>query len=199
MTWPTMTKTVSTRLQSYRKAITRVRQSRQRRSTRNAACWRALCGLHLSHWERSLRRRQQNETGEFNLTFANFNEEFNSFPFLLGAANLGGKKLHTDASCLLPALFKDFEKVPFVVAYEAFFAKMQKRAHGRTIGLVFPRKGIPKGLVIHNKSAERLGYEGLQAIYLGRERSLYVRTFRGVLEALDRGGHGQAADSLREE
>jgi hypothetical protein len=152
--------------------------------------------LKCSKLERELRRRQEQESGEYRLAFRQFHDEFPTFPILLGASTLGGVKLHLDASALLPNLFKAFMAAPFVDAYDEFYERVESLADGRAVGLVFPRKGFSQGLVIHNEGLEAVAYHGLTLLYANgshkknQQHQLFVRPFQTLIEAIHRDGHG---------
>jgi hypothetical protein len=118
-------------------------------------------------------------TGTGRLTLDLFDEFVPNFPLLMGCAPLSKvDKLHADNRCTLPALFRRFEEAPFVRAYQDFLYQEEHRAGGRALGLLFHRKGIPHGLVIHNdvglKGYQRTGtrfvYEGTGDAHLVVER-----------------------------
>jgi hypothetical protein len=157
-----------------------------------------LKALNLGKVAGALWRRSKQETGHATLSFEQFNQEFPSSPLLLGASTLDGAKLHTDARVMLPALFKRFDAAPFVTAFEEFYEREEGRAQGRTLGLVFPRKGLRQGLIIHGEGLEAVFCHGLSLVYVGgtrrRPHSLYVRPFQALVEAVYNKGHGWRPD-----
>ncbi|MCI0420757.1 MAG: hypothetical protein L0312_16275 [Acidobacteria bacterium] len=150
--------------------------------------------LHLSKQETTLRTDWEKQTGSANLTFAAFNEQYPSFPVVLGASLLDGCKLHTDPRAFIPSLFKDFQRAPFVTAYDEFYESNRDRADGRALGLVFRRKGILHGMVIHSEGMEGVWHRGLVWVYHGGTRTtpfrLYVRPFQVMLEGIWSQGRG---------
>lgn len=156
--------------------------------------------FHLERVERQLRKRDSREGGAGDLKFRYFCDEYRSFPILLGADPLRGITLHTDSRAFLPALFKNFDKTPFVMAYEEFFEDVADAADSRAVGLVFPRKGIRHGLVIHNgDDLDRAVFHGMVMTYHGgtkkARRNLYVQPFQTLVEALHKEGHGWRPES----
>lgn len=149
--------------------------------------------------EPHLRKRDEREGGAGNLRFSLFCDEYRTFPILLGADPLRGTLIHTDPRCFLPQLFKNFDKTPFVTAYELFFERVADRVDGRAVGLVFPRKGIRRGLVIHNgDDLDRRVFRGTVMTYHGggkkEQLRLYVQPFQTMIEALYAEGHGWRPD-----
>lgn len=153
--------------------------------------------LKLPKLDRELRQRWELETSQNRLTFQAFNDAFPSFPVLLGTTKLD--RVHLDARAMLPSLMRNFELAPFVAPYELFYEQNQERAdkEGRLIGLIFPRKGIPSGLIIYTSDdleAIPFAQKELFLSYLsgkGKDRRyLIVRSFGKVLEAIHNYGHG---------
>lgn len=155
--------------------------------------------FHIERVERHLRKRDSLAGGNGDLKFSLFCDEYRSFPILLSANPLNGVTLHTDPRAFLPALFKSFDKTPFVMAYEELFEDIADKADGRAVGLVFPRKGIRYGLVIHNgDDLDRRVFRGMVMTYYGgtkkRKFNLYVQPFQNLIEALHNEGHGWRPD-----
>lgn len=143
---------------------------------------------------RSLRQKWTAETNIDRLTFRAFNQEFPTFPLLLGTDPLNGVKLHLDRTAMIPSLFKKFSRTPFVKAYEAFYEQVADRANDRAIGLVFPRKGIRHGLIIYSGDFELEIPHSLLWTYVGGTKKktfrVYVRPFQQLAEAIHAKGHG---------
>lgn len=153
-------------------------------------------GLNAARTAAELRRHEEAERGVPALTFRAFHARFPSFPLLLGTSRLDGGALHLDRRALLPALFREFTRAPFVTAYEAFYERHAERAGGRPVGLVFPRKGLRHGLVVYAGGLDDLpfGPRETALVYAGGPaaggRGLVVRSYQRLLEALrdsDRG------------
>lgn len=147
---------------------------------------------------RMLRQQYERRTGRYALLFREFNREYPSFPVLLGADRLPG--LHVDARTFLPALFRQFDQSPFALAYEAFYERAEGVADGRAIGLVVSRKGIPRGLIIHNGvDLPQRVFRGLCMVYQGGRGKattrLFVQPFQTLVAELHHGGHGWRPDS----
>lgn len=141
---------------------------------------------------RALRAEHRRRTGLAGLTFATFAMHHPGFPVRLAASRLDGVKLHTDPRAVLPALFRDFARVPFVVAYDAL---VEQRAgdDDRPLGLVFPRKGFRKGMIIHDGAGlDPAVSRGLVLTYQGRDprHRLFVQPYQTFLEGLYRKGRG---------
>lgn len=142
---------------------------------------------------RLLRRAREN--GSEWLTLSAFNEEFPSFPFLLGTNLLGGTKLHISAACFVPSLYHRTEKAPFVKPYRDFYAANKRHAHGRSIGLILRRKGMPRGIIVHDGGLA--GYEKpgmFAATYTGEEgtepQQLFIHSFERLVKAIHDQGDG---------
>lgn len=148
--------------------------------------------LGMADRSRALALRRERQTGERRLTFRDFCDEYRSFPLLLGADRLAGVSLHTDPRMFLPALFKSFHKCPFVAAYDAFAERARRLAGSRAVGLVFPRKGIPHGLVAHDgEDLPPRVFDGLVLVYRSRGgRRLFVQPYRNLLAGLYADGDG---------
>jgi len=57
-------------------------------------------------------------------------------------------KLHRDESCTLVSLLGNFRQARFVRAFEDFADRVPDYDN-RSIGLVFPRQGYQRGLILH--------------------------------------------------
>lgn len=156
-----------------------------------------MFGLNQRKVGSTLRKIEEARSGQADLTLRAFNEGFPTFPMLLGGSRLGSTALHLDPRAMLPALFKEFSQAPFLTYYEDFYEENADRANGRTLGLVFPRKGIRSGLVIYTADSVDeipLGKrEAFLAYCSGKRKDRYwliVRTFQKVIEAIHNAGHG---------
>jgi hypothetical protein len=152
-------------------------------------------GMHLhANVRRELYRQERDETTHERLTFHSFHERFPTFPFLLGCSRLRGVKLHLDKKAMIPSLFRQFNEAPFVAAYEQFYESMVARANGRSLGMVFPRKGIVRGLIIYSGDFDLDIPHSLLWTYTGGTKKslhrLYVRPFQQVVEAIHNKGAG---------
>ena len=91
----------------------------------------------------------------------------------------------------LPSLFQKFSKAPFVAAFEAHYERYAREADGRAIGLVFPRKGINRGLIVHNGvDLPEQVFHGTVLTYTGGKNNsdrLFVQPFQAVVKALKLG------------
>lgn len=148
-----------------------------------------VCNLNVTQVSRELCRWNEKETGTFALTFRAFHERFPSFPMYLGASRLGGVKLHTDPRTLLPSLYKSFTNAPFVEAFYEWRRLARPAADGRTIGLIVPRNGMPKGLIIHGPGLlESNSYRGVTMTWSdGEAEPLYLRSYADLILAICQG------------
>jgi hypothetical protein len=144
--------------------------------------------------KRALRDLYVKRTGRVPiLKFSIFNDEYPTFPVLLGARRID--KLQADPTAFLPALFRNFRQATFVTVYDAFFEANESRAAGKPIGLVFPRKGIPHGLIVHNAEAlDSVIHHGTVLVHHSgtaqHVHRVFVQPFQIFCEGLYRKGHG---------
>ncbi len=124
------------------------------------------------------------------LSFAALRGAYPTFPAFLASRAL--YKLHEDVAMTTPRLFKDFRGAPPYRAYAELVELVGPSTVGnQPIALVFPRKGVRGGLVIHDFQELRL--RGLVWTYHGDgtdRHSLYVQPYQTFLEGIHRGGHG---------
>lgn len=158
--------------------------------------------LKLQKHTSALRTRCAAVTGRPLLRFAEFHEEFPSFPIFFGAQSLKEKKLHEHDKMRLPDLFKTFWEAPFVAPYLEFRESVRRRAGGRAVGLVFHRSRVPGGLVVHDgQDLPERAYGGLALVYRPKHpdeilyedfkgRSMFVQPLSGIVSALFDKGHG---------
>ncbi len=156
---------------------------------------------------KDLRAAGRDMAGQPDLYFDCFNAMFPEFPFALGASTLRHLPLpyktrgeqtkttspdytvHRDYHSLEPMRYKAFEQVPFVVAYGKMSDRLQEVAVGRSVGLVFPRRGIIQGLMIHDDINHRYWTEGFAQVFKyrddgGTEFQLIVQRFSDVIKAI---------------
>ena len=143
--------------------------------------------------ERKLSKECENFCGDPLLRFDVFRSQYPTFPFLLSANRLRRMQLphidketpnnyqvHADPACFEPARYKQFERVPFVVA----FHELQEQVDDphQTIGVVFPRKGLRQGMVIHNDLSEQYWLNGSSWVYKAKDGSkLFVQPFEALI------------------
>lgn len=140
--------------------------------------------------------------GARKLSFAAFNEYFTEFPFFLGCHNLKslalpyGKKttgfdytVHADPDSFEPARFRKFSRVPFVIAYKHLFESLDS---SRRIAMIFPRRGLQRGMVIHNDESEKYWQHGLSWVYKFPETGnrLYVMPAAPFIDSIYAAGRG---------
>lgn len=139
-------------------------------------------------------------TGRPRLTLALFNELVPNFPVLMNYVSGGPlAKLHLSSAASLPSLFKKFQDAPFVKAYADDHDSALELANGRAIGLLFPRKGIVQGLIIHDGTGLDIFWQrGAIMCYHGGTREkptrLYVQAFGGLVEDIVAGENGWAPE-----
>lgn len=149
---------------------------------------------------RQLRQIEEAISGNPNLTFRAFGEAYPAFPLLLGASNLDGVAWHLNAKAMLPSLLKSFNQAPFIPAFEKFLEANPRSASWKLRALVFPRRGIRDGLIIHE--ADGLDTipvkDGTTAIFFRNPKSQYrpwvVRLFADALAAIYDNGKGWTPD-----
>jgi hypothetical protein len=145
--------------------------------------------------------RWSQEYGQHELRFAAFQEMFPTFPFVFGCHMLQGLAVpwstkptpityavHTDTHSVEAARYTKFDAVPFVVAYKELYEQLATFANGRSIALVFPRKGFLHGMVLHDDQSEQYWPQGLAEVYKftagGRDRRLYRMPFTALVAAI---------------
>lgn len=147
-----------------------------------------VANVNATNVSRKMMKWNQAETGQYALTFRAFHEYYPSFPLLLGASRLESK-LHLDPNAMLPALFKKFQKAPFMAEYLDLRRLKYGSEQGRTVGLIVPRKGMPKGLIIHGAGIEGIPYQGLTMTFTADDcEPVYVRSFADLVSAICRPG-----------
>lgn len=165
-------------------------------------CVRYLLGAvglkPVNHHSAILVKHDEQETGRGELTMRAFNELYPSFPLLLSCSAAAGHKLYLDRRALIPALFSRFSLAPFVKYYEDWYEQADGQANGRAIGLVFPRKGLPGGMILHGEGIEGVFFKGATMVETGGTKRhparLYLRLYRSLVTAIHNGGHGWTAD-----
>ncbi len=162
--------------------------------------------LKLKYAQKDIAKDWENHCGRYELRFAAFNNRFPTFPFLLGANTLRDLALpygkarrtpfdyavHTDPYSTEPSRFKQFQWVPYVVAYKEFYELVAAKAETRKIAMVFPRKGFLHGMVIHNDDTEQYWTHGLCQVYKFPDRGtkLFMLPFQNLIEGVYSNGHG---------
>jgi hypothetical protein len=157
-----------------------------------------LRAFGMAQVARTLRDACERRTGQPDLRYADFGESFPSFPVLIKAQQFRG--LHADPRCLLPSLFKAYQDTPFFVAYDEWYETIAQFAEetGRAVGLVFTRKGIKNGLIIHNHGGAFIDRcRGLVLVYQsGKKKTqhIFLQPFQAFVEAAYARGHGWRPD-----
>lgn len=146
--------------------------------------------------ERKLSKECDNFCGDTRLRFDIFQTQYPTFPFQLTTSRLrrlelpnvnketpSNYQVHADPACFEPARYKQFERVPFVVA----FRNLQEQVDdpNQTIGVVFPRKGLRQGMVIHNDLSEQYWSVGSCWVYKEKDGAkLFVQPFEALITGL---------------
>lgn len=86
-------------------------------------------------------------TGYPNVTAAAFHEMFPDFPIYFGTAYITG--LHANPKCMMPQLMNNFSNTPVIGLFEEFLKEVPEDQRERCLGLVFPRRGYTRGMIIH--------------------------------------------------
>lgn len=155
--------------------------------------------LKLAGHRKAVMRIVSEATGVSRLTFRAFSEFFPTFPMFLGADDLGHlpKPLHLLQEAILPAWFRNFRHLPFILPYEAFYDGLGEEAGLKPVGLVFPRRGFQQGLVVHNGPVDKFVPPRTPCfLYAGGEKamSLVVQPFIGLLDHIYARGRGWKPD-----
>lgn len=150
-------------------------------------------GMPKAKWR--LLRTAEARTGHKQLTLELFNEAYPSFPLLLAYSHEAGDGLHKHRDATMPAQHTRFHDFPPLKFYEDWFERAEKEANGRAVGLLFPRKGIQQGLILHNgEGLDGLWLPGMVSVYTGGTREhpyrLYLQAFAPLVEAIHNKGHG---------
>lgn len=126
------------------------------RTYENARIRYMLSQLGLGRVSRDFERFVVERCGEEDafFTFPLFEEFFGPLPLLLHIDRLkDGPPLHERDDCAHPLWWKRFFKLPFVSRYLEW--RESVGAQRRPTGLIFPLKGFPQGLVVHDGSLEK--------------------------------------------
>jgi hypothetical protein len=138
----------------------------------------------------------EQRTGHRRLTLDLFNEMCPTFPLLMAFAPVKQvDKLHTDNKATLPALMKRFMDAPFIKPYEEWYEQAEKKANGRAIALLFNRKGIQQGCVLHdNQGLDAYWRPGTHVIHQGGTREepavIHMESFSALVKAVHDKGKG---------
>jgi len=167
--------------------------------------------LGLGSFKRRLMRKAAELQDEAFLNFKLFDEEFPTFPVLLGCTRLSvdhpklrrkkgeeedpvdlkgviapGKQLHRDPRAFHPEWFKNFMRLPFMYWYQDLYEEWGGVDNPKPVGLVFPRKGFAQGLVVHNGGLDNfVGPNGSCHVYVGggkKPMTLVVQPFQSMLD-----------------
>jgi hypothetical protein len=106
----------------------------------------------------------------------------------------GPHQLELRQDAILPKWFMEFSHLPFYDVYLAMHERVAEKADGRPVGLIFPRKGIRQGLIIHNGDMDTYVPEKTSChLYRGGGRHpivLVVQPYAGFLDHIYKNGHG---------
>jgi hypothetical protein len=159
-----------------------------------------LSALHLpTNVRRALTSLAVERSGEPRMTLADFNATFPTFPILLGCSRLKGARLHVDKNSTIPSMSRHFDRTPIFACYEEFYERVAVQAGGKAIGLVFNRKGIDRGLIIHDSGLDDYWVPGWWNVYQfgtrQEPRRLLIQPFASLMAALYDNGRGWCPDS----
>ena len=147
----------------------------------------------LQKQEGELRDICVRQTGHGALKLPIFCERF-AFPVKLDVNYRVGRKLNQSPMMRAAFVFAHFLDLPFVKAYEKYFANTYDEASDPYLGLVFPYKGLNYGLVIHDAGGleNHLLNATVWLHHRGGERSgrLYVQPFDNFVTSLVGGRNG---------
>jgi hypothetical protein len=153
-----------------------------------------LSCLHLGKYRNELIEAQSRCSDQAYLTLTAFNTRFPEFPILMGANPCDDRPLHLCKEAFMPALFRKFERAPFVKAYDTFCDAQERHAQGRALGLIFRRKGSTRGgWIIHQGGLEVFRTHGSafmchQGGSIGQPVDTYVRNFKALIVAIAASG-----------
>ncbi len=176
-----------------------------------------LTRLGLAKYNSQMSRKVSDRPEEAYLTFELFDEFFPSFPMILSTDRLstvevqktGSKELdetakvdapplHQNLKAVHPRWFKSFLALPFIPPYEEIFNKRGSGTKLRPVGLVFPRKGFPQGLVVHNGDVyDFVSQKSGCHYYLGggkKPMNLVVQSYQSLLDQIRRVKHWKPED-----
>lgn len=170
-----------------------VRLQQQRGYEDRLVSW-FLNTMHLGAVLKELRQTSKDIAGDTCVTFAGFNSLCPTFPVTLGCDNLKHRKypLHKDPKAVLPLWMKTFLELPFIQAYRKFYENLGQEADSQPVGLVFPRRGFARGLIVHNAGQHFVQpHSGCFYYYGGDSTSLVVQPFVNFVHYVcDREGLG---------
>ena len=96
---------------------------------------RILRKAHADRFERPLLRAEL------------FHEFLADFPIYFGTRYMRG--LHRDNACMMPNVINNFSRTPIVKAMEGFLDSVPADLQDGCVGVVFPRRGYQRGMIIH--------------------------------------------------
>lgn len=116
-----------------------------------------------------------------------FMEVVPEFPLHLFCASGLKEKLHLDQKHVFPCWFNDFAALPVTMRFaemvEETGAAVRARDEGKPIAMVFERKGVRGGLVMHTAGASYLRNGMAALLYHATDRTVVaVQRFWDVLE-----------------
>lgn len=117
------------------------------------------------------------------LTFAAFNCEFDFPVDLFWLDQSDALPLHRDSKSVHPVWFKSFPKLPVVKNFLALYDVRQSK---KPMAMIFPRKGLARGLVIHNAGVERftspgVGYHACSG-FGKKDMTLVVQSYASLVD-----------------
>lgn len=104
--------------------------------------------FNLRPMERILRREHSKRFDQFLLRVELFHEYFEDFPIYFGTRYMKG--LHANNACIMPNIINNFWRTPIAKAFEDFVETAPEERLDGCVGVVFPRRGYQRGMIVHN-------------------------------------------------
>jgi hypothetical protein len=94
-----------------------------------------------------------------------------ALPFWIGCTTLPklGCALHMSPKAILPVWFSRFGSLPICRPFRDLHAQAAQSSPGLPVALIFPRKGLRQGLVIHNGGFNQLALSSSAMLYRDSE------------------------------
>ena len=104
------------------------------------------------------------------------------FPWEVKVSGVPFKGLHEDPTCTLPALLKDFTKSTIANIYVD--KTLEASQPSKPLALILPRRGLARGIVVHNDPSPFFLEEGMSMCFYGKTRGGEVK--RMLIQTWDR-------------
>ena len=103
--------------------------------------------FNIRPMEKVLRTEHANRLERALLRAELFHEYFPDFPIYFGTRYMLG--LHRNNACMMPNVINNFSRTPIVKAFEDFIESTPDDRMEGCVGVVFPRRGYQRGMIIH--------------------------------------------------